>query len=183
MARKTSATPQSRQESPVRGHEKLDVNFKLLLGLLVLIFISGFVIHGSLWGWLKSLPRGTHQLFSSEWKVIAPRAAEQGIPALQVNPHQDLLHFEAQSALRLRSYGWINPEKGLIQLPIERAMQLMAEQGMPRFQSAGAVRFEPSPAQEKPGRQPDGKKPGVGPSPLQLQEERAHESGLQEQGK
>jgi hypothetical protein len=208
MARQSSASPQASEQSPLRTHEKRDISMKLIVGVLIFIVFSALVIHSSLWGWLSNLPQGTHQRFSSQWQVLAPGAAAREVPALQVKPQDDLKRFEQQCALRLRSYGWIDPQAGVIQLPIERAMQLIAEEGLPHWQPA-AARFtlsgpgggDPKPdidaaflkrmAQDSAATIPliagaggeqasaasgasSGHAAVAGPSPLQLQQQRAH---------
>lgn len=150
MNNKPGATPQIRQDTPERRHEPRDINFRLVLSVLVLIFAAAFLIHGLLWLWLTELPRGTHQLFSSTWRVLSAEAERRKLPALQVNPGGDLLQFQRKQKHRLESYGWIDPRAGIIQLPIERAMQLIVEQGLPTWQPTSAHfeflhRSDPSP--------------------------------------
>jgi hypothetical protein len=46
-------------------------------------------------------------------------------------PASDLKHFQAEEDARLRSYGWIDRQRGIIHIPIERAMDLIAQRGLP----------------------------------------------------
>lgn len=143
MAKKISSTPQAQQTTPVHSHEKMDISFKLLLFVLGLIFVTAFIIHGVLWGWISGKSRGTHQRFAGEWRVIMRSAAGNGeLPALQVNPQRDLVEYQREQQARLASYGWVDPKAGTIQLPIERAMQIISEQGLPKWQATTA-RFDP----------------------------------------
>lgn len=61
----------------------------------------------------------------------APRIVEvvTGAPALQTDPASDRAAYDAQKARELNSSGWIDRPQGVVHVPIERAMQLLAERG------------------------------------------------------
>jgi hypothetical protein len=50
-------------------------------------------------------------------------------PDLQSNPPGDLRAFQARQQAELRSYGWVDRGQGLVRIPIERAMQIIADRG------------------------------------------------------
>lgn len=52
----------------------------------------------------------------------APRLATAE-PRLQIDPAADLAAHRAAAAKRLNSYGWIDRQRGIVRIPIERAMQ------------------------------------------------------------
>ncbi len=52
-------------------------------------------------------------------------------PRLQVDPAVELMQLRARNAARLEGYGWIDRAKGVVHIPIERAMQMLAAQGWP----------------------------------------------------
>lgn len=45
----------------------------------------------------------------------------------------DRRELEAQESSRLETYQWIDRERGLARIPIERAMSLVVEQGLPQW--------------------------------------------------
>lgn len=71
--------------------------------------------------------------------VWGPRLLEQfagplGAPpfTLQASPSaQALATRRAQEAAQLNSYGWVNQPAGIAHIPIDRAIALLAEQGLP----------------------------------------------------
>ena len=81
---------------------------------------------------------GAYQLFSSQ--AIAADPAPSSLastrqppsePRLQVTPGQELTAMrEAENAI-LYSYGWVDRNAGIVRLPIQRAMELLAERGLP----------------------------------------------------
>jgi hypothetical protein len=52
-------------------------------------------------------------------------------PRLQVSPAQDRRQLRDAEEQVLHSYGWVNQPSGVVRIPIERAMQLIAERGLP----------------------------------------------------
>ena len=50
---------------------------------------------------------------------------------LQAHPRQDLKELrEAEDAL-LKSYGWVDKNEGVIRIPIDEAMKLVLQRGLP----------------------------------------------------
>jgi len=52
-------------------------------------------------------------------------------PVLQVHPHQELEDYCAVQQAAVTSYGWVNKESGVARIPIDRAMDLVLERGLP----------------------------------------------------
>ena len=54
--------------------------------------------------------------------------AEQAVPqpALQKKPQDDLKRFELEQRMALSGYGWIDRSQGLVRIPIEEAMRVIA---------------------------------------------------------
>lgn len=50
-------------------------------------------------------------------------------PALQRDPQADLKRFEAQQRAALSGYAWVDRQNGLVKIPIEEAMRVIAERG------------------------------------------------------
>jgi hypothetical protein len=52
-------------------------------------------------------------------------------PRLQIDPRRDLKAVQATESSQLSSYGWANRPGGVVHIPIDRAMQLTAQRGLP----------------------------------------------------
>ena len=52
-------------------------------------------------------------------------------PLLQVAPRDELAEHRAVQRTRLESYEWVDPELGIVRIPIDRALSILAEQGLP----------------------------------------------------
>jgi hypothetical protein len=52
-------------------------------------------------------------------------------PRLQQHPAQDMRDWRAAEDRASRQYAWIDPDKGIVQIPVERAMDLVVQRGLP----------------------------------------------------
>lgn len=68
-------------------------------------------------------PRARHE-------PAPPAAAMPSAPRLQVDPGADLRALRAREHAQLSTYGWTDQAKGIAHIPIERAIELMAERGL-----------------------------------------------------
>lgn len=132
-----------------RGHETSDANVAVLakygIGLAV-IFALVLV--------LMLLLRG---FFVTQTKRATPPASplaaqRQAPPAplLQVTPEKDLLQVRATEDSILHTYGKVTSDASVVRLPIERAMELVAQRGLPvraegKTQVANAEKGEKQP--------------------------------------
>lgn len=58
-------------------------------------------------------------------------------PALQQNPRADMDQLRHRWQQRLRSFGWVDREAGIVHIPIEVAMDRIARDGLPGEGQAG----------------------------------------------
>src|ERR1051325_1528701 len=52
-------------------------------------------------------------------------------PRLLANPSQDLQTMRAGEEFILKNYGWIDRQKGIVRIPIDRAIDMLAQKGLP----------------------------------------------------
>jgi len=67
------------------------------------------------------------------------------LPRLQVLPTRDLGELRRSEDAALSSYGWIDPPTGIVRIPIEEAMRLVNERGLPVRGAAPAPSAAPAP--------------------------------------
>jgi len=67
-------------------------------------------------------------------------------PRLQVEPGEELKALRADEDAALKTYGWIDQEKGVVRIPIERAIDILAERGLP----ARATKSAPAAEKQRP---------------------------------
>ena len=59
-------------------------------------------------------------------------------PRLEENERTELKDFRLKEEEQLHSYGWVDEKAGTAHIPIERAMQLVAQRGLPVREEAAA---------------------------------------------
>ena len=57
-------------------------------------------------------------------------ATQPPAPRLQANPPAELKQVREDEDAVLNTYGWVDPQHGVVRLPISRAMDLAAERGL-----------------------------------------------------
>lgn len=77
-------------------------------------------------------------------------------PRLQVNPKQELIDLRARELDTLDHYSWVDKNAGIARIPIENAMKLTLERGLPArsTQAAVSAAAAATPAAEAPAASP-----------------------------
>lgn len=72
--------------------------------------------------------------------ALHPLAAEREVapePRLQATPGLDLARMRERERARLSTYGWVDRQAGVVHIPIERAMEIVAREGLPVRDASG----------------------------------------------
>jgi hypothetical protein len=64
-------------------------------------------------------------------------------PRLEENERSELDGFRSGEEQWLNSYGWVDKNAGVAHIPIDQAMQLIAQQGLPTTPRVGTVPLSP----------------------------------------
>ena len=125
------------QEAIHGGHETTDVSvpglFAFVVGLgVTLVAISiGLVVFFKVANALNTRLNGriAHREPGAASRVhVAP---DYNGPLLQVKPEEDLRWMRQHNTADLNGYGWVNRSSGVVRLPIDRAMDMLAQRGLP----------------------------------------------------
>jgi hypothetical protein len=109
------------------GYERADAN-PAAIGLLgfgllaVILFVVLWAL--ALYAFLSSRPFRAGS-FLAGIPIATPA------PRLQSNPAGDYQKLRGEQEALLHTYGWADKKSGLVRIPIERAMELIAERGLP----------------------------------------------------
>jgi hypothetical protein len=98
---------------------------------------------------------------AGETRVVSPEdVAKFPQPRLESNERLEINDFRVQEEKVLNSYGWVDQQAGVMHIPIERAMQLLAQRGLPtRAQSGTAPSSDVNTGKEAARRSDTGGKP------------------------
>lgn len=102
--------------------------YKLAIGLVVLVslaFLSMWQLSGILYE--SEVAKDPPPPLLAEARVPHQPPA----PRLQSNPLTDITTYRATATARLHSYGWSDAARGMAHIPIDRAIDLIVEQGLP----------------------------------------------------
>ncbi len=113
------------------AHERDDVNLRGVrwfgAGLAVTLVVLGALVW-LLYGFDRGAEPGERP---ADYPLSAERPLTPPEPRLQTHPRQDLLDFRAQEGAVLTTYGWVDRPRGVVRIPIDRAMSLVVERGLP----------------------------------------------------
>jgi hypothetical protein len=108
------------------------------IGLAVLCIGAGLVI----WLFQKDLNRFFGYRGTASW-TSSPRMMPPS-PQLQADPRVDLAGLRAKEDVVLQNYGWVDRPNGVIRVPIDVAMRMLVERGVPTRKSP-PVTSKPAP--------------------------------------
>jgi hypothetical protein len=125
--------------------------FTFIIGLAVMgVLVFGFlkVMLHVLEGYDRSHQPPQHPLAAKAVPVpenSTHQEAEQGVkaafpdPKLEEDEIHELREFRDGEEEKLYSYGWVDQSTGTVHIPIERAMQLIVQRGLPTQVKAGVT--------------------------------------------
>jgi len=128
-----SAKPQGRPRRAGAGYEKRDANAKWIFGIVAFLLVSGLIMHFVLAGVMERLgktPYPTDELNGTR-RGAETRAQARNVPHLQIMSKEELTEFRTKEEAELNSYGWINRTSGVVRIPVQRAMDLLLQRGLP----------------------------------------------------
>jgi len=83
-------------------------------------------------------PKNPMVEMQADTRRVSPAEVKQfAEPRLEINERTEINQFRLREEQRLHSYGWIDESAGVVRIPIDRAMQLIAERGLPTTPKAG----------------------------------------------
>jgi len=111
------------------GHETTDASpfyvGLFALGLTLMIALVLPLLGWIFWRYEAAAKRADAPQSPLLGELTPPR------PVLQNDPAADLTLFRREEEQRLSSYGWIDPDKRIVRIPIERAIEILSERGLP----------------------------------------------------
>jgi len=115
------------------GHEHSDWNLNwvagggitLVISVAIMLIVSWWIFREFQY-WASSRQLGT---------VTGPPTAPPA-PQLQVSPTAEWTAMLQREQAILHSYGWVDRSRGIIRIPIERQMEIIAKRGFPQAKTA-----------------------------------------------
>jgi hypothetical protein len=112
-----------------KGYETIDANVRSLvwwgIGVFALL-AAGVIVSAVVFHYFV-----THQSLGPPASPFENVRALPPSPALQVTPRRDLRQYLDTQDATLNSYGWVDQKAGVVRIPIDRAMDLLLQKGLP----------------------------------------------------
>lgn len=117
-------------DSRPHADEELDVRRIVQFGAGLALTVA--VVIGVVWALVAGL-KSAHQSRDPRPSPLAEagRAALPPEPRLQSSPGHDMSELRAREDAVLNGYAWVDRRAGIARIPVERAMRLLADTGLP----------------------------------------------------
>ena len=135
------------------GFERQDLGSRPIYGFLVSLAIFGVLTYYVLWGMFHFLdaynrkhqaPIGPMVKVEEDTRIVTPATIQQfPEPRLEDDERTELNGFRLHEEQQLNSYGWVDQNAGVVHIPIEQAMKLIAQRGLPTTPQAGVMPLSP----------------------------------------
>ena len=102
------------------GHEPTDANTKGIAWTVLAFLVALFAVQATIYLYLSNRMHSR--------PALRPVMAREPVQSLE---NADRFPSEQQQQTEMQSYQWIDRERGIVRLPIERSMELIAQRGLP----------------------------------------------------
>ncbi|MDB5351493.1 MAG: hypothetical protein JWN86_2740 [Planctomycetota bacterium] len=113
------------------GHEPSDLNIRALVLFLAALIVMSIMVYFALRQLMARYTRESRRIEQQRPALFADQKGQFPEPRNQVNPRADLARLRDRERSILNSYGWVDREAGVARIPIDRAMTLLAQRGVP----------------------------------------------------
>ena len=135
-------------DHPGAAYDHSDLGASGIVSFLIGLAITIVFIHLIAWGFIKTYAHFEPQAMARTSAILEPQSpppqgdpvARFPAPQLQPDPIADLNKYREAVEQQLNSSGWLDQNAGIAHIPMERAIDLVAQRGLP-------VRPAPAPTQ------------------------------------
>ena len=114
------------------GHETDDVSIRAIVRFGLGLAVGTAVVSLAMWGLFRFFDASQEKHGEKVPPMVAAnlRRTPSG-PLLEPDPLAPRLAARAREDAVLGSYGWVDPNAGVARIPVDRAMELLVERGLP----------------------------------------------------
>jgi hypothetical protein len=124
------------RETPVGAeYEHTDANVWVIVKFGFWLVVTALVVHVGMGLMYSMLIEQAKDTAEQPYPLATSRDPQMPpAPRLQQHPDRDLTEFRATEERRLHGYGWVSKEAGVVHIPIEDAIRLTVQRGLPSRQ-------------------------------------------------
>jgi hypothetical protein len=119
-------------------HEESDVNVRAIFASGAGLAAVGLAVYLVVWLLFGYLDRREREAGAPEFPLaVGHESRLPPEPRLQEKPREDLQRLRTRERELLNSYQWVDKAAGTVRIPIDEAMKLTLEKGLPSRPTAG----------------------------------------------
>jgi hypothetical protein len=153
-------------------YESSDANVRAIYTFGIWLAILGGVCALATWGGLRAMEKiednqdkermaANPMVPESRMKMTSGQAAHEfPAPQLQINDTTEMKEEIEQENAKLSHYQWVDQNQGIVRIPIDKAMQLVLQRGLPA-RAPGAAAVAPPSAAKTTAKPVAAKKPAT----------------------
>jgi hypothetical protein len=130
------------------GFERQDLTAHGVFAFLISLAVGGVLVYFVVWGFYDFMDTRQRLHQPQQSPLVKQSEANPRIvsldeitkfpqPRLEQNERVEINDFRLKEEQTLNSYGWVDEKSGTVRIPIERAMQLVSQRGLPTIPKAG----------------------------------------------
>ena len=118
-------------------HTDIDtsVGYKFALWLVVAMAISVAIVYGTFFFFEGQTQKA--DAVAQKYPLAVGQTKTPPLPNLQTQPFKDVYLLRKGEAEKLESYGWVDQQNGVTRIPIDRAMEVLLQRGLPARADGG----------------------------------------------
>jgi hypothetical protein len=114
------------------GHEETDADIGPLIRFAIFLTVFTLVAAAITVGFYRFLDSREQAANAPRYPMtVGVERPRPPAPRLQTYPFDDVKAFRKQEAELLEHYTWVDKNAGTVRIPVSRAMELLAERGLP----------------------------------------------------
>jgi hypothetical protein len=129
-----SAMPQGPTDNVDVHHEESDVNIRAIFGFGAALIVVAIVVHLAIWGLFRFFDSRANEQVTAVYPLAVGQQDRRPEPRLQEHPREDLAALREREEQALTTYGVVDRNGGVYRIPIDRAIELTLQRGLPARQ-------------------------------------------------
>ena len=128
------------------GHEQSEVSVRLIVVSLAFLAVTTAIVFVLVIGIFRYFydTNSTEETIKLTIPVIPPQ------PRIEVAPYEQLQQLRVQEDHILSTYAWVDKQAGVVRVPIDKAIDLLAAKGLPSHNYLDDILAGRKPAIAKP---------------------------------
>jgi hypothetical protein len=138
LPHESTATGRSTPHRQVSSEPDAEINVRAIFAFGVGLLVSAILIQAMIWLLFRSFSGQEAARGAPAYPLAAGQDARlPPEPRLQTDPRGDLRDLRAHEDNLLTTYGWVDKAGGVVRIPIEDAIRITAQRGLPSRSGTG----------------------------------------------